>query len=248
MHKRDGPDGITPGQDYYYSIPACIMLDGELPATAKLLYGLLDSWSRQKGYCWASNATLGQYLNSTRITISRLVTLLADKGYIKVEITNRTQRKLFVLASKKITAINKNDNKLLTKMNGTIIKNDAQNIIDTPKEKYHHHTTDDEDKILDLVEEFKKRIKTPSRYDKAAIGELYHQYGKIAVWEAIQSGAEHDAKSVAYIKKILGNNAKRDDGDGSSGEYEPGSSEPKRETFDDIRTKAMDVMRRHWEK
>ncbi len=246
MQKRDGPDGVTPGQDYYYSIPACIMLDGELPATAKLLYGLLDSWSRQKGYCWASNATLGQYLNCSRISISRLVTLLADRGYIKVEITNRTQRKLFVLASKKITAINKKVNRVLTKKNGTYNKNDAQNIIDTPKDNHHHNSAEDEEKILDLVEEFGKRIKTPSRYDKAAIDELYHQHGKIAVWEAIQSGAEHDAKSVAYIKKILSNNAKRDDGDGSD-EYEPGDSEPKRESFNDIRTKAMDMMRRRWE-
>lgn len=70
---------------YYAVIPATIRYDPDLPPNAKLLYGELTSLASSSGYCWASNKYFAELYGLSQSSVSRLITQLADKGYIRCE-------------------------------------------------------------------------------------------------------------------------------------------------------------------
>jgi hypothetical protein len=80
------PDGVAmlriPQEEIrlpdYYAIDTPVMLDEELPARAKLLYGLI---AVAEEYSVADNMPDG-ILDCSEIVISRLLALLVKKGYI----------------------------------------------------------------------------------------------------------------------------------------------------------------------
>ena len=55
-------DEDNPRVGYYSIIPATILFNKELKATAKLLYALITALSNKEGYCFASNKYLGEKL------------------------------------------------------------------------------------------------------------------------------------------------------------------------------------------
>ena len=87
---------------YYAVIPAKVRYDPELRPNAKLLYGEITTLANARGYCTAQNETLGQYYELSGKTVSSLISNLAKKGYIRVEIirdaaTQRvTERRIWV--------------------------------------------------------------------------------------------------------------------------------------------------------
>lgn len=109
-------------KSYFAIIPANVRYDDELSANAKLLYGEITALCNEKGYCWASNDYFSQLYSKSRITVSRWISSLIQKGYIKSEISKEdgNMRMLTPLLSKTIIPIIKNDNT-------PIIKNDKQN-------------------------------------------------------------------------------------------------------------------------
>ena len=72
-------------KNYYAIIPANIRYDDELTPNAKLLYGEITALCNEKGYCWAGNAYFSQLYGVNKVTISRWVSQLEDKGYITVQ-------------------------------------------------------------------------------------------------------------------------------------------------------------------
>lgn len=70
---------------YYAIIPADVRYDPDLNPNAKLLYGELTSLCNQKGYCWATNEHFSELYGLSVRTISRLITQLESKGYIRCE-------------------------------------------------------------------------------------------------------------------------------------------------------------------
>lgn len=77
-------DGVSPV--YSIAIPVHLMADRNLSATAKLLYGVIDSYQKISGVCYASNAQLAEQLAGvTERTVTRTVTELENAGYIVVE-------------------------------------------------------------------------------------------------------------------------------------------------------------------
>lgn len=109
-------------KSYFAIIPANVRYDDDLSANAKLLYGEITALCNEKGYCWASNDYFSQLYGKSRITVSRWISSLIQKGYIKSEISKEdgNMRMLTPLLSKMIIPIIKNDNT-------PIIKNDKQN-------------------------------------------------------------------------------------------------------------------------
>ena len=109
-------------KSYYAVIPANVRYDDELSANAKLLYGEITALCNEKGYCWASNDYFSQLYGKSRITVSRWISELIQKGYINSEISKEdgNMRMLTPLLAKTIIPIIKNDNT-------PIIKNDKQN-------------------------------------------------------------------------------------------------------------------------
>jgi uncharacterized phage protein (TIGR02220 family) len=72
-------------KSYYAIIPADVRYDKELSPNAKLLYGEITALCNEKGYCWASNAYFSELYEVHNKSISRLISQLEKKGYIKIE-------------------------------------------------------------------------------------------------------------------------------------------------------------------
>lgn len=70
---------------YYAVIPSDVRYDPELKPNAKLLYGELTALSDKKGYCWATNEHFANLYELSVGTISRLISQLEKKGYIRCE-------------------------------------------------------------------------------------------------------------------------------------------------------------------
>lgn len=86
----------------YITIPAPVFFDESLSNRAVLLYGLLSCMDNFRGYCWAKNDTLAQYLGvESDRTVRRLLGELEERGHIWVEQENEggtTIRKIYVTA------------------------------------------------------------------------------------------------------------------------------------------------------
>ena len=110
---------------YLYYIPAPVMLDKNLSPMSKLVYGLIAALSQKEGYCWASSAYIAKQLDYSRVGVSRRISELAARGYIKVEIANRTKRK--ILVSEMIHPCINSDTPLYQNKHSTCIKTDDIN-------------------------------------------------------------------------------------------------------------------------
>ncbi len=71
---------------FYIAIPQHVLSDGRISPTAKLLYGVIDSFHLSKGVCYASNKRLAEEVaNCSERTISRCVSELMEAGLIVIE-------------------------------------------------------------------------------------------------------------------------------------------------------------------
>jgi len=69
-----------------------VICDAAVPAGAKVLYVLLDDYSRMKGICWPKQETLAEKLGVTRRQIIRQLDSLEGAGYL---VRRRGRRGLF---------------------------------------------------------------------------------------------------------------------------------------------------------
>ena len=81
--------------DNYIMVPYKILGNTQLSSTDKLLYGLLTSLSRQKGYAFPSNGKLAEILNCSKSTISRTLEKLVQLHLIRRDFDKR-QRKIYL--------------------------------------------------------------------------------------------------------------------------------------------------------
>lgn len=71
---------------YYAIIPANIRYDKSLKANEKLLYGEITCLTQSTGKCFASNEYFANLYDTTKETISRWISNLSQKGYIKTQL------------------------------------------------------------------------------------------------------------------------------------------------------------------
>ena len=83
-------------------IPAKVLYDDQIPATAKLLWGEIYRLSHANGYCYASNGDFATILQCSDATVTRLIGNLKAAGHIRVRMIRRfgttgdiTQRRIF---------------------------------------------------------------------------------------------------------------------------------------------------------
>lgn len=81
-------------EQWYGIMPNIILYNNELSDKQKLLFCTISSLCAEKWYCRATNEFLWEKLNADKRTISRNISALEEKGYITVEIENKTQRKI----------------------------------------------------------------------------------------------------------------------------------------------------------
>lgn len=70
----------------YAIIPAAVRYDPELRPNAKLIYGEISALTSAYGYCWATNKYFADLYGFNKQTVSSLISSLADRGYITVEV------------------------------------------------------------------------------------------------------------------------------------------------------------------
>lgn len=70
--------------NYYAIIPALVRYDSDLKPNEKLLYGEITALTNKTGICFANNAYFAELYNVEKETISRWITHLKEKGYIRV--------------------------------------------------------------------------------------------------------------------------------------------------------------------
>lgn len=90
------PEDCTP--IFSIAVPVHLLKDREVSATAKLLYGVIESFQRKSGVCFASNDRLAEELGGcTPRTASKCVSELKNAGYIIVDDTSG--RKIYLATS-----------------------------------------------------------------------------------------------------------------------------------------------------
>ena len=81
---------------YFAVIPASVRYDKRLKPIERLLFGEITCLTNKDGYCYASSSYFAELYETKRETISRYISNLAKCGYIKIEIDNGCQRKIFL--------------------------------------------------------------------------------------------------------------------------------------------------------
>ena len=148
-------------KSYYAIIPAEVRYDEELPPNAKLLYGEITSLCNEKGYCWATNQYFADLYKVSKITVSRWISTLNNKGYIAVETLYKEGTKEIIGRHLYIvnTPINKNVNRY--------IQNDLEGInenVNTPINK----NVKDNNKVINT------KINNKYEVSKHKYGEFQH--------------------------------------------------------------------------
>lgn len=116
---------------FYYTLPSTIFYDKKVSANAKLLACLVANFCDRYGKCFVSNRYLGDVLNRSESTVSRLVAELVDAGYFNSIVDqNDANKRTLTLSAKMLIPIRKNEDTYTQKCedNNTIYNNNKLNI------------------------------------------------------------------------------------------------------------------------
>lgn len=93
---------------YFIAVPRIILNDQTCSQTDKLVYGMINSLSNNKEYCYASNSYFANQLGVKERTISNSINNLKRKKYIDVKFIN-SQRRIYLNE----TIVSKENSKVL---------------------------------------------------------------------------------------------------------------------------------------
>ena len=206
---------------YYSVIPAKIRYDKELMANAKLLYGEITALCNDKGICWARNEYFADLYDVSNETISRWISQLNKKKYIKVKMFYKKDSKEI---DKRIISINQypidenvntycqenQSNTLLTKTSipyiqknhGGIDKNIKENITSINNKEKEERNFQSE--LKDVIEFYENNITLITSF----ISEDMEKYLKSGLYadliiEAMKEAVSRNKRNWKYITGIL---------------------------------------------
>lgn len=103
---------------YFIAVPRIILNDQTCSQTDKLVYGMINSLSNNKEYCYASNSYFANQLSVKEKTISNSINNLKRKKYIDVKFIN-SQRRIYlnetIVSKEKSKVLEKNEDKNIVK-------------------------------------------------------------------------------------------------------------------------------------
>jgi DNA-binding MarR family transcriptional regulator len=138
-------------QSYYSIIPANVRYDKDLKDKAKLLYGEITALCNSKGYCWATNNYFAELYGVTKETISRLISNLAEKDYVRIEIIYENkqiiERRIYIVQAELVQKKEIINTPIDEKINTPIDEN-----VNTPNDKKINTPIDEKikDNITDI--------------------------------------------------------------------------------------------------
>lgn len=136
-------------------IPAGILLNRELSDKEKIILAMILYLSEETSSCFASNKYIANIVNVTADRVSKIISSLREKNYIKVKLKYKTDSK--EIEQRQILPIVENINKYSQKyLEGIGINNYS----DSPKQLYHIGEND-----KDII----NNIKNKNNYNKEDI-------------------------------------------------------------------------------
>ena len=133
-------------------IPAEILLNKELSDKEKIILAIILYLSEETKSCFASNKYIANIVNVTHERVSKIISSLKDKGYVRVKLKYKTDSK--EIEERQITPIVENINRYSQKLQEGI---DNNNYSDSQKQPY---PIDENDK--DII----NNIKNKNNYNK----------------------------------------------------------------------------------
>ena len=136
-------------------IPAGILLNKDLSDKEKIILSMILYLSEETKSCFASNKYIASIVNVTANRVSKIISSLKDKEYIKVKLKYKTDSK--EIEERQITPIVENINRYSQKLQESI---DNNNYSDSEKRPY---PIDEKDK--DII----NNIKNKNNYNKESL-------------------------------------------------------------------------------
>lgn len=124
---------------YFIAVPRIILNDQTCSQTDKLVYGMINSLSNNKEYCYASNSYFANQLSVKEKTISNSINNLKRKNYIEVKFVNR-QRRIYL------------NNEIVSKENSKVLeKNEDKNIVKNYQYKTKEYTRNNNKNLTSII-------------------------------------------------------------------------------------------------
>lgn len=120
-------------------MPRIILNDQTCSQTDKLVYGMINSLSNNKEYCYASNSYFANQLSVKEKTISNSINNLKRKKYIDVKFIN-SQRRIYLNE----TIVSKENSKVLE-------KNEDKNIVKNYQYKRKEYTRNNNKNLTSII-------------------------------------------------------------------------------------------------
>ncbi|MDT0704438.1 helix-turn-helix domain-containing protein [Staphylococcus haemolyticus] len=186
---------------YYSIITANVRYDNRLTDSEKLLFAEITSLSNKYGYCTASNGYFAKLYEVTKVTISRRIANLKDRGYLNVEIIREgneiKKRKLYPL-TQMLRPINTNDNTPINNSVDTpIITNVKENITSINNTSINNIKRTDNSATDVTRERFEEWWKLyDKKLDKKKAFSLFKSALKEHEFETIMNGTKEYLKTI----------------------------------------------------
>jgi len=123
--------------NFFGIIPAPVLFHPELKDFSVRLFAVISSLCNNKGYCTATNATLGKWLGASTSKVSRAIAELAEYNLVTVDVEKNgsgTWRKVYLCISR-TEGVKHNQQGGTADLPNGLSRNDKRGIADLPNQK-----------------------------------------------------------------------------------------------------------------